>query len=280
MTATRIAACFAACRAERRAAFIAYILASDPHPARTPTLMHALVAGGVDLIELGYPSPDPVLDGPALQAAHARSVAAGGSIDTTLAALTIFRAHDTRTPVVAMGYADQLADYGHARFAADLAAAGGDGAIVADLRLRDAAQTLLPQLASNGLVLIPLASPARRPSTPIETTQGLGGFFYAIPLDGPTGSAPAGGDAVRAAVVNARTLTSLPVAIGFGVRTPETAAEVARVADAVAVGSAIAARIASGASADELTAFARSFRRAIDAVAAPSPPAPAPAAAQ
>ena len=183
---------------------IAYLVAGDPDAARSLALMRALVRGGVDAIELGYPHAEPALDGAAVTAANARALASGGSLDATFAQLSRFRKTDEQTPVIAMGYAAPLADHGWARFAGQFADAGGDGLIVADLRLRDARRALLPALADRGLVLIPLASPARAPADPVDDVPGIGGFFYAIPVAGSTGGKSPTPDAVADAVARAR----------------------------------------------------------------------------
>lgn len=266
----RIQARFALRRAENRAVLIAYLVAGDPDPGRSHSLMHALIAGGVDLIELGCPFAHPALDGPVVSKAHARALAAGGSLCATIAQLARFRETDDVTPVLAMGYSAALAARGWESFAQALAQARGDGAIVADLRLRDARSALLPALAARGLVLVPLASPTRRPAGSVDDVTGIGGFFYAIPAEGPTGGRPAPEDAVASAVARARACTALPIAVGFGIRTPAHAADAARLADAVVVGSALVEIIAQHAGAPDapghLTAAARTFRDAIDAV--------------
>lgn len=241
---------------------IGYLMAGDPTVAETVPRMAALVEGGVDILELGWPDPDPKLDGATIRAAHARARAAGGSLSATLASIAAFRKRDTTTPVLAMGYAAQPIVYGWAEFSADLARAGGDGAIIADLRLRDAERVLLPHFETQRLVLIPLASPARQPSSPVDALPGTGGFLYAIPVDGPTGGAPATAEALVEAVARARLLSRLPVAVGFGVRTPSDAARVAGLADAVIVGSSLVDAGRDGPAA--LTAAACAFRSAID----------------
>ena len=247
---------------------IAYLVAGDPDAARSLALMRALVRGGVDAIELGYPHAEPALDGAAVTAANARALASGGSLDATFAQLSRFRETDEQTPVIAMGYAAPLADHGWARFAGQLADAGGDGLIVADLRLRDARRALLPALACRGLVLIPLASPNRGPADPVDDVPGIGGFFYAIPVAGSTGGKPPTPDAVADAVARARAVTALPVAVGFGIRTPAHAADAAQLADAVIVGSALVEIVAAHGAADDgpdrLAARARAFRQAVD----------------
>ena len=259
-------------RNEGRAALIAYLTAGDPDAETSLELMHALVAGGVDAIELGYPFSDPILDGPVLQAANRRALAGGGSLGATLAQLARFRERDTATPVILMGYANPPFARGFARFADDLARAGGQGVIIADLPLRHARHDLLPDLARNRLVMVPLAAPTLAPADTVDDTPGLGGFLYAIPVTGPTGGAPAPIAATIAAVARARTLTVLPVGVGFGIRTPEAAAEVARVADAVIVGSALVERATAGAAA--LETYARAFRTAIDRARSTSTSAP------
>lgn len=266
----RLATRFAARRAQGRPALIFYVTAADPTPALTPRLLHALVAGGADVIELGYPFCDPILDGPVIRQANRRSLDAGGSFDATLAIVRSFRRDDPDTPIVLMGYANPVLSRGAALFA-QIAAAGADGLIIPDLPLREAA-AVLPAIDAAGLSLVPLVPPSGMVDADLLARPGIGGFLYAIAQAGPTGGAVPDADTVRANVAHCRSLADLPVAVGFGIKTPAIAAVLKPHADALIVGSALIEAIdaarSEGADEDALlamvTVFAASFRKALD----------------
>lgn len=234
----RIERCFSRLKARDRRAFIAYTVACDPDFAQSLDRLFAYVEAGVDAIEVGYPSSDPILDGDTIRAAHRRALAAGGSLTRTLDLCAAFRHVDTTTPLVLMGYAAPLVNMGYAEFAARAAVAGIDGVIVADLPLREASD-LLAALAPTPVKMIPLSAP-NLPEDDFATARpGLGGFLYCIPLIGATGGASASNDDIARAVERGRAATKLPLCVGFGVKTPAMAAEVARHADGVIVATAL-----------------------------------------
>ncbi|MEH3047639.1 tryptophan synthase subunit alpha [Sphingomonas adhaesiva] len=267
---TRIAGRFAARHAAGQTALIFYLAAGDPSPDATVASMHALVEGGADLIELGYPFCDPILDGPAIRRANRRALDAGGSLDATLEVVRRFRRDDGTTPVVLMGYANPIVSRGAAVVAA-LATAGVDGLIVPDWPLRET-RALLPLLEAAGMVLVPLVPPGEVADAALLACAGVGGFAYCIAQAGPTGGGAPDAAAVAGLAARCRALVDLPVGVGFGIRTPDSAAALAPHADAVIVGSALVERIAGlsaeGASvadiATQVCAFAAGFRRAID----------------
>lgn len=267
--ANRIDRCFSGLRAAGRCGLIVYLTAGDPDLDTSLGLLHAAVAGGADIIELGYPGDDPVRDGPVIRAAHARALAAGGGIPATLELLRRFRAAGGDVPVVVMGYDAPLRDLGYAKVLAEIAAAGADGIIVADLELQAAQRDLLPALPPD-LWTVPLGSPDLSPADVLAPT-GQGGFLYCVPVAGPTGGPTPPMSNVVEQVARWRRASHLPVAVGFGIKTPENAAAVAEVADAVVVASALIARVAAWAAqgiagddlAARLTELVASYRVAI-----------------
>ncbi|WP_157218340.1 tryptophan synthase subunit alpha [Flavisphingomonas formosensis] len=257
-------------RQQGRAALIFYLAAGDPSIALAADMLHAVVAGGADIIELGYPFCDPILDGPVIRLANRRALDAGGSLDATLAIVRRFRARDADTPIVLMGYANPLLSRDGAVFAY-IADAGADALIIPDLPLREAA-ALLPAIAAAGLALVPLVSPDGMTDANLAASPGVGGFSYCVAQAGPTGGAAPDTGQVRAAVAMCRALSDRPVAVGFGIKTPALAAEIAAVADGVIVGSALVDRIRAMGDEDvdaaalfaAIADFCRTFRTAID----------------
>lgn len=268
----RLAERFSALRAAKRTALIFYVTAGDPTLEISAPLLHALVEGGADVIELGYPFCDPILDGPVIRQANRRSLNGGGSFNATLSIVSQFRARDVDTPIVLMGYANPVISRGSSLYG-DMAEAGADALIIPDMPMREA-MAILPLLNEAGLSLIPLVPPQGLVDQQILASRGIGGFIYCIALAGPTGGAPAVQGAVEDAVVKCRALSDLPVAVGFGIKTPDLAADLAPYADAVIVGSALVDRIYDFAMRDSPTEeflaniveFCQSFRRAIDDV--------------
>ncbi|MGK9166489.1 tryptophan synthase subunit alpha [Inquilinus limosus] len=239
---TRIAARFADLKAQNRAALVTFVTAGDPDPETSFRILEGLPKAGADLIEIGMPFTDPMADGPAIQAAGLRALAAGMTLAKTLDLVRRFRAGDQTTPVVLMGYYNPIYSYGVERFLADAKEAGVDGLIVVDLPPEEDGELCLPALAA-GIDFIRLATPttddARLPAVLANTS----GFIYYVSVTGITGAAAADAAAVRPAIDRLRRHTDLPVAVGFGIRTPEAAAAIARIADAAVVGSAIVEEI-------------------------------------
>ena len=241
----RIAARFAALDEERRGGLVTFLSAGDPDPERAMDILRGLPAAGADLIELGMPFTDPMADGPAIQASSLRALGAGQTMARTLSMVREFRRADDATPVVLMGYYNPIYRYGNERFLADASDAGVDGLIVVDLPPEEDQELCLPALA-RGLNFIRLATPTtddkRLPSVLANTS----GFVYYVSITGITGAEGAPADVIGAAVARLRRHTELPIAVGFGIKTPEHAAAVARVADAAVVGSALVERIVEG----------------------------------
>ncbi|MDT7934014.1 MAG: tryptophan synthase subunit alpha [Sphingomonadaceae bacterium] len=227
-----------------RPALVAFVTAGDPHPSHTSAILDALVDGGADVIELGMPFSDPMADGPAIQAASLRALKAGTTLATVLQLAAGFRARHPETPLILMGYANPILAYGPDRFAEDAAAAGVDGVLVVDLPPEEAAD-LAPALTAHGLDLIRLATPTTDDARLPAVLDGAGGFLYYVSVAGITGANSAEAESIARAVQRLKRHTSLPVAVGFGIRTPAQAAAAASHADGVVVGSAIVDTIAA-----------------------------------
>ena len=224
--------------ARGRPALICFVTAGDPTPATTPAILDALVAGGADVIELGMPFTDPMADGPAIQAANIRSLAAGTTTADILRIARDFRNRHAAVPLVLMGYANPMLRRGPEWFAREAAAAGIDGVICVDLPPEED-DALGPALRAHGIAPIRLATPTTDAARLPQVLHDAGGFLYYVSVAGITGKQQAQQGSIEEAVVRLKAATDLPVAVGFGIRTPDQAAAVARVADGVVVGSAI-----------------------------------------
>jgi tryptophan synthase alpha chain len=242
----RLAARFAACRAEDRAALVTFVTAGDPDLATSAEIFAALPAAGADIIEIGMPFTDPMADGAAIQAGNLRSLGGGTRLRDVLAMVTVFRATDAHTPLILMGYFNPILAYGPERFAKDAAAAGLDGTIVVDLPPEEADE-LVPHLGAHGLHLVRLATPTTDAARLPRVLGGASGFLYYVAVAGVTGANAATATDIAAAVARLKATTDLPIAVGFGVRTPEQAAAIAVHADAVVVGSALVDAIGAAA---------------------------------
>jgi len=251
---TRIDATFARLRAANRKAFVAYIMAGDPDYETSLTLMQGLPAAGVDIIELGMPFTDPMADGPTIQLAGQRALQAGQTLQRTLDMVATFRATDPTTPIVMMGYFNPIFSRGVTRFLADAKAAGVDGLIVVDLPPEEDAELCLPAQAA-GLNFIRLATPTTDDKRLPKVLQNTSGFVYYVSITGITGAGAAMAGDVGPEVARIKAQTSLPVIVGFGIRTPEAAQAIASVADGAVVGSAIVQLIAEGKNPAEVLAF-------------------------
>jgi len=238
MTADRISETFAACANKGRAAFVGYLMAADPSIEISLENLKALAAAGADIIELGAPFTDPMADGPAIQKAAQRALAAGGSLEVTLELARRFRVVNFSTPLIVMGYANPIHRMGFATFAERAAQAGVDGVITVDLPPEEDAE-LRGALAAHGLAVIRLATPTTTEKRMARVADGSSGFVYYVSVAGVTGAGVGVESDIAAGVDQARRISKLPVAVGFGVRTPDQAARFARLADGVVVGSAL-----------------------------------------
>jgi tryptophan synthase alpha chain len=240
---SRIERRFAQLRAEGRAGLVIYLTAGDPDPETSLRLFQGLAAAGADLVEIGVPFSDPMADGPAIQAAGTRALKGGMSLRKILAMVRRLRQGDPDTPYVLFGYYNPIYRYGAESFARDAVAAGADGAIVVDLPPEEDAELAGPARAA-GLAIVRLATPTSDEARLPAIVGHAGGFLYYVAIAGITGTRSAAAEEVHRAVARLRRFTPLPIAVGFGIKTPAQAAEVAKGADAAVVGSALVERLA------------------------------------
>ncbi len=241
----RIAACFEHLRWENRAGLVAFITGGDPDAATSQALLEGLAGAGADVIELGMPFSDPMADGPSIQASSLRALKAGATLRAILQQVRDFRKSNNRTPLVLMGYYNPIYVYGVEDFARDARDAGVDGLIVVDLPPEEDTELRVPATQA-GLHCIRLATPTTDDARLPVVLANTGGFVYYVSIAGITGTKSAASGEVTEAVSRLRRHTDLPVAVGFGIRTPQQAGGVAAVADAAVVGSALVDTIAAG----------------------------------
>lgn len=235
---SRIAARFAGLKKEGRGALIPFLEAFDPDLETSQAILNGMPAAGADLIEIGMPFTDPMADGPIIQKAGQRALAAGATLRGTLAMVRRFRETDDRTPVILMGYLNPIVAYGPEAFAQDAAAAGVDGLIAVDLPSEEA-DLLAPYAKASGLDIIKLVAPTTDDARLPYVLAGSSGFIYYVSITGVTGTRSASAAALETAIPRIRRFSALPIAIGFGIRTPEQAAEATRIGDAAVVASAL-----------------------------------------
>jgi tryptophan synthase alpha chain len=239
----RITARFAALREASRAGLVTFLTAGDPDLETSLELIAGLPEAGADLIEIGMPFTDPMADGPSIQAASLRALRAGTKMAATLDLVRRFRRRDQDTPIVLMGYYNPIHAYGNERFLRDAGAAGADGLIVVDLPPEEDEELCLPARAA-GLDFIRLATPTTDDRRLPAVLENISGFIYYVSVAGITGQKAAVAERVGPEVARLKRHASLPVAVGFGIREPSQATEIARIADAAVVGSALVDLIA------------------------------------
>ncbi len=239
----RLKARFEYLAAEGRAGLVTFLTAGDPNREISSTIIKGLPGAGADIIELGMPFTDPMADGPAIQASSIRALDAGQDINATLAMVKSFREKDDDTPIVLMGYYNPIYIYGVERFSEDAANAGVDGLIIVDIPPEEDAELRVPANKA-GIDLVRLTTPTSDEQRLPTLMGGASGFIYYVSIAGITGTKSAATSNVANAVTRIRKFSDLPIAVGFGIKTPEQAAEIARVADAAVVGSAIVQIIA------------------------------------
>ena len=239
---SRIAARFAQLKREGRGALIPFVEAWDPNAATSMELLRGMPEAGADLIEIGIPFTDPMADGPIVQAAGKRALKAGVKVRHVLAMVRDFRRQDDATPIVLMGYLNPVLSYEPERFCADAAAAGVDGLIMVDLPTEEA-DMLMPHATAHGIDIIRLVAPTTDDERMPLVLAGSSGFVYYVSITGITGTRSTTAEHLAAAIPHISRVTDLPVAVGFGVRSPAQAAEAVRVADAAVVGSALCSTI-------------------------------------
>jgi tryptophan synthase alpha chain len=235
---SRIAARFAALKKAGRKAFIPFLEAYDPDPATSMAILRGFPGAGADLIEIGVPFTDPMADGPTVQLAGQRGLKAGATLAGTLAMVRDFRKDDDATPVVLMGYFNPILSYGVDSFCTEAAASGVDGLIIVDVPPEEADE-IEPAAKANGLDVIRLVAPTTDDARLPRVLAATSGFIYYVAITGITGTRSATGADLAANIPRIRRHTDLPIAIGFGVRTPDQAAEAARIADGAVVASAL-----------------------------------------
>ena len=239
----RIAKRFSELKSEKRAGMVTFITANDPDLETSQALLNALPESGADLIELGMPFSDPMADGPAIQLASQRSLAAGGCMDHTLQMVESFRVTDTKTPVILMGYFNPIYIYGTERFARKAKESGVDGIIVVDLPPEEDHEFTAPANDA-GLDLIRLVTPTTNEDRLDTILDGAGGFIYYVSITGITGTDSADLSQLEPRIEKLRQKTDLPIATGFGIKTPDDVKAMSRISDAVVVGSSIVNTIA------------------------------------
>lgn len=255
---TRIDDTFARLNAQDKKAFVAYVMAGDPDFDTSLEIVLGLPAAGVDIIELGLPFTDPMADGPTIQLAGQRALEQGMTLERTLELARTFRETDNTTPIVLMGYYNPIYNRGVETFLNDAKAAGIDGLIVVDLPPEEDDELCIP--AQNaGLNFIRLATPTTDNKRLPKVLQNTSGFVYYVSITGITGAAEAQAGDVGPEVARIKSQTDLPVIVGFGIKTPERAQEIASIADGAVVGSAIVSELGAGKSPSDVLAFVKSL---------------------
>jgi tryptophan synthase alpha chain len=262
---SRIAGVFTALREAGRAALIPFVEAFDPDRATTLELLNGMATHGADIIEIGVPFTDPMADGPTIQAAGRRALDAGASLRGVLAIVREFRVNNDQTPLVLMGYLNPILSYGVDAFTRDAAQAGVDGLIVVDLPTEEC-DLLLPAAAQNELDVIRLIAPTTSDERLPKVLAGSSGFVYYVSITGITGTRTATAADLARDIPRIRRATSLPIAVGFGVRTPEHAATIAGYADAAIIASALIEKLCTAnvaAVLQDVAALAEGLRKAV-----------------
>ncbi|MDH5446432.1 MAG: tryptophan synthase subunit alpha [Gammaproteobacteria bacterium] len=267
---SRISTRFGALQTKGRKALIPYVTAGDPQPSVTVSLMHAMVSAGADILELGVPFSDPMAEGPVIQKAMERALEHHVSLKDVLGMVAEFRQHDTETPVLLMGYLNPVEVMGYASFAERAAKAGVDGVLLVDLPPEEA-EALIVELKKTGLDIVFLVSPTTKDERIAKIAQLSSGFIYYVSLKGVTGAGHLDTEEVAERVNRIKSHSKIPVGVGFGIKDAESAARVAKVADAVVVGSALVKKVEEHAGdADKIqeaiSALLREIREGIDAV--------------
>lgn len=264
----RIPVCFAKLRAQGRKGLIPFITAGDPHPGITVPLMHAMVAAGADIVELGVPFSDPMADGPVIQRASERALKHHVNLRQVLEMVRAFRTQNDHTPVVLMGYLNPVEVMGYKEFAQAAAQAGVDGVLTVDLPPEEAAD-FVQALQAHAIAPIFLIAPTSSAQRITQISALAGGFIYYVSIKGVTGAAHLDVSTITAQLAQIRASTQLPIGVGFGIKDAASAAQVAAVADAVIVGSALVQCIEALAGQDErivtkITDLLTQMRHAVD----------------
>jgi tryptophan synthase alpha chain len=263
----RIDSCFEKLGRDGRQALVPFITSGFPDPEWAVAIMHALVAAGADVLELGVPFSDPMADGPVIQAASEKAIARGVSMSHVLGTVLEFRRLDSTTPVVLMGYLNPIERYGHSQFARDAAASGVDGVLLVDCPPEEMSG-LRRYLDENGIYPICLVAPTTTPERMEAIAQQARGYLYYVSFKGITGANQLDEAGLVAPIREIRSHSSLPLAVGFGIKSPQSAAAVAGLADAVVIGSALIEHVGNATSEQQacelVTSFLAPIRDAMD----------------
>jgi tryptophan synthase alpha chain len=263
---SKIAAVFAALKAQGKKGLIPFVTAGDPHPNMTVDVMHALVKGGADIIELGVPFSDPMADGPVIQRSSERALAQGVTLRQCLENVKTFRIQNQQTPVVLMGYANPIEQMGHAEFAKAAKAVGVDGVLIVDYPPEEC-EEFAKQMRSNGIDPIFLLAPTSNQQRIAHAAQIAAGYIYYVSLRGVTGANTLNTSDVASVLPLIRQETNIPVAVGFGIRDAASAKAVSQTADAVVIGSRIVQLLEEAKPGEELASlehFILEIRHALD----------------
>ena len=255
---TRITETFKALKREKQKAFISFTMAGDPDFEKSLAIIKGLPDSGVDIIEIGIPFTDPMADGPSIQLAGQRAIASGTTLKKVLDLVSKFREHNKKTPVVLMGYFNPIVSMGIENFLSNCKLAGVDGLIIVDLPPEEDQELCIPSIQA-GLNFIRLVTPTSDNKRMEKLLQNTSGFLYYVSITGITGAASPEANLVKSQINLLKETTNLPICVGFGVKTPEKAKEVASVADGVVVGSAIVDKISEGLSTAEILAFCKNL---------------------
>ena len=259
---TRIETTFERLSQESKKAFVTYMMAGDPNLEKSQNVMNALPGAGVDIIELGLPFTDPMADGATIQLAGQRALENGMTLEKTLQMVRDFRKTDDNTPIVLMGYYNPIYSYGVHTFLEKAGEAGIDGLIIVDLPPEEDSELCIPANAA-GLNFIRLATPTTNDARLPKVLENTSGFIYYVSQTGITGAADADAANVAPEVARIKSATDLPVVVGFGIKTPQAASEIAQVADGAVVGSAIVARMAEDTTEEEVLDFVRDLAKGV-----------------
>jgi len=263
---SKIAAVFAALKAQGKKGLIPFVTAGDPHPKMTVDVMHALVKGGADIIELGVPFSDPMADGPVIQRSSERALAQGVTLRQCLDNVKTFRTQNQQTPLVLMGYANPIEQMGHAEFAKEAKAVGVDGVLIVDYPPEEC-EEFAKQMRSNGIDPIFLLAPTSNQQRIAHAAHIAAGYIYYVSLRGVTGANTLNTSDVASVLPLIRQETSIPVAVGFGIRDAASAKAVSQTADAVVIGSRIVQLLEEAKPGEELASlehFIHEIRYALD----------------
>ena len=255
---TRLTSTFEHLKANKQKAFIAYVMAGDPNQDLSQKILDGLPKAGVDIIELGIPFTDPMADGPTIQLAGQRALAAGQTLPKTLSMVERFRSTDDKTPIILMGYYNPIYSYGVQNFIKQAVDVGVDGLIIVDLPPEEDQELCIPS-NNAGMSFIRLATPTTDDKRLPRVLENTSGFVYFVSITGITGAKAPKPEEVAPDVERIKAATDLPVCVGFGVKTPEMARAISDISDGVVVGSSIVNLIAEGCSVDEILNFVRTL---------------------